>query len=67
MNSVWHTSEFFQVFQSLFLMHISMEGERVCLKECKYGYKPTDTVLTVGKHQGAPWILDQEVVEVKIL
>lgn len=61
------TSEFFQVFQPLFLVHVSMEREGVSFEEGEDGDQAPNTVLTVGKNKSTTWILDQEVVQVQIL
>ena len=61
------TSEFFQVFQSLFLVHISVEREGASLEEGEDGDQAPNTVFTVGENKSTTWILDQEVVQVQIL
>lgn len=61
------TSEFFQVFQPLFLVHVSVEREGASLEEGEDGDQAPNTVLTVGENKSTTWILDQEVVQVQIL
>ena len=61
------TSEFFQVFQPLFLVHVSVEREGVSFEEGEDGDQAPNTVLTVGENKSATWILYQEVVKVQIL
>ena len=61
------TSEFFQVFQPLFLVHVCMEREGASLEEGEDGDQAPNTVFTVGENKSTTWILDQEVVQVQIL
>lgn len=57
----------FQVFEPLFLVHVSMQRQWRTIHDHQQTVESLDAFDAVGEHHGAPRILEQEVIKVEVL
>lgn len=48
-------------------MHVGVQGQWSAVQDDQQGVESLDAVYAVGKHHGAPRVLEQEVIKVEIL
>ena len=66
-TTVKRTFESIEVFQSLSLVHISVQYERGAVQQTKHRVETTNTVLAVSKDERSPSIEPRQVVEIQVL